>query len=440
MNSKSFGQGWIVESVTAIKRNIRVNFQHQVHFTDGVFDAANPLLREILGGPTAVAALVVVDEGLALAQPELADRIAHYFAADHGRLHLVCPPLIIEGGERAKNSYVHVAEIHSRVERFHLDRHSFLLGVGGGALLDVAGLAAATAHRGVRHVRIPTTTLSQCDAGVGVKNGINAFGRKNFIGTFAPPYAVINDFQMLASLPDRDKRAGAAEAVKVALVRDREFFEELERKAADLAAFAPRAMRGMIRRCAELHVDHIASGGDPFESGAGRPLDFGHWAAHKLEELSGYGIRHGEAVAAGLALDVVYSRQAGLLGAAAAERALSLLQALGFALFANEMLYVDSENQRALFQGLEEFREHQGGELTLMMLEDIGRPVEIHEVSLPLMLDAIRQLQQRRAGSAGKVAPASTPAGTPAQHFVIGPARPGRRGKTRARGANKSAP
>ncbi len=430
-----------MESVTAIKRNIRVNFQHQVHFTDGVFDAANPLLRKILGGPTAgAAALVVVDEGLALAQPQLADSITHYFAADNGRLHLVCPPLIIEGGERAKNSYVHVAEIHSRVERCHLDRHSFILGVGGGALLDVAGLAAATAHRGVRHVRIPTTTLSQCDAGVGVKNGINAFGRKNFIGTFAPPYAVINDFQMLSSLSDRDKRAGSAEAVKVALVRDREFFEELERQAADLAVFAPGAMRGMIRRCAELHVDHIASGGDPFESGAGRPLDFGHWAAHKLEELSGYGIRHGEAVAAGMALDVAYSRQAGLLGAAAAERVLSLLEALGFALFANEMICVDSENQRALFKGLEEFREHQGGELTLMMLKDMGRPVEIHQVSLPLMLDAVRQLQKRRARSAGKVAPVSTPTEKSAPHFVIGPARLGRRGKSSARGANKSAP
>jgi len=396
--------------VTAIKRTICVNFEHQVHFTDGVFDVANPLLREILAGPPAgAAALAVVDEGLALAQPGLTNRIAEYFAASQGRLHLVCPPLVMEGGERAKNSPFHVSEIHGQVDRWHLDRHSYLLGVGGGAMLDVVGLAAATAHRGVRHVRLPTTTLSQCDGGVGVKNGINAFGKKNFIGTFAPPYAVINDFQLLGSLSDRDQRAGAAEAVKVALVRDRFFFEELERDAARLAAFAPAAMREMIRRCAELHVDHIASGGDAFESGAGRPLDFGHWAAHRLEELSGYGIRHGEAVAAGMALDVVYSRQAGLLSAPAAERVLSLLETLGFALFANEMLYVDSDHQPVLFQGLEEFREHLGGELTLMMLEDIGRPVEIHQVSLPGMLDAIHQLQQRQARQAGKILCARRP-------------------------------
>jgi 3-dehydroquinate synthase len=369
-----------------------------------VFEASNRLLRDILLGTSPrAAALVVVDEGLALAQPGLTQRIADYFAAGEGRLHLVCPPLIIEGGERAKNSYLHVSEIHSQVERGHLDRHSYLLGVGGGALLDVAGLAAATAHRGLRHVRIPTTTLSQCDAGVGVKNGINAFGKKNFIGTFAPPYAVINDFQMLSSLSDRDKRAGSAEAVKVALIRDRDFFEQLEREAAQLAAFAPVALREMIRRCAELHVDHIASGGDPFESGAARPLDFGHWAAHKLEQLSDYKIRHGEAVAAGVALDVVYSRQAGLLGAAAAERALALLEALGFELFASEMLHLDSDHQQVLLRGLEEFREHLGGELSLTLLQDIGRSVQVREVSLPRMLGAIHELEQRHARQARKI-------------------------------------
>ena len=134
------------------------------------------------------------------------------------------PPLFIEGGERAKNSSTHVAEIHSQIDRHHIDRHSYLIAVGGGALLDVAGFAAATAHRGVRHVRIPTTTLSQADSGVGVKNGINAFGKKNFIGTFAPPFAVINDFNLLATLEPRDKRAGYVEAVKVALHPRREIF------------------------------------------------------------------------------------------------------------------------------------------------------------------------------------------------------------------------
>jgi 3-dehydroquinate synthase len=390
--------------VTAIKRTICVSFEHQVHFTDRVFERSNPLLQGLLtGAPRRSAALVVVDASLAAAQPGLVTGIENYFAAFDQRVRLVRPPLVIEGGEQAKNSCVHVSDIHSQVDRGHLDRQSFILGVGGGALLDVVGLAAATAHRGVRHVRIPTTTLSQCDSGVGVKNGINAFGKKNFIGTFAPPYAVINDFQMLASLSDRDKRAGGAEAVKVALIRDRDFFEELERDAERLAAFAPEAVRGMIRRCAQLHIEHITSCGDPFESGAARPLDFGHWAAHKLEQISGYQIRHGEAVAAGMGLDVIYSRQAGLLGPAATERALSLLEALGFDLFANEMLEADSDSQPALLRGLEDFREHLGGELSLTMLQDIGRPVQIHQVSLPAMLQAIQDLRQRHDRRARKI-------------------------------------
>src|SRR5437763_12891913 len=172
-------------------------------------------------------ALVSLDESLAQTQPHLAAQIEADLHAHSEALKLVCPPVIIEGGERTKNSYFHVSEIHSHIDRYHIDRHAYVIAVGGGAILDVVGLAAATAHRGCRLVRIPTTTLSQDDSGVGVKNGINAFGKKNFIGTFAPPFAVINDFDLLASLSDRDKRAGYIEAVKVALIRDAGFFAKI---------------------------------------------------------------------------------------------------------------------------------------------------------------------------------------------------------------------
>jgi len=258
----------------------------------------------------------------------------------------------------------------------------------------MVGLAAATAHRGVRHVRIPTTTLAQCDSGVGVKNGINAFGKKNFIGTFAPPFAVINDFLMLASLSPRDKRAGYAEAVKVALIRDAEFFEELERDAARLREFDPVAMQRLIHRCAELHLDHISTSGDPFETGSARPLDFGHWSAHKLEQLSEYKIRHGEAVAIGLALDTIYSRDAGYIDASSAERVLSLLEALGFELFASELRHSNSEHSLLVLEGLEEFREHLGGELTITLINAIGRGFEIHEMNLPRVIRAIEELRE----------------------------------------------
>ena len=390
-----------------IQRTIEVRYEHRVFFTDGVFETANPLLRDVLAGPEphrVPKALVVLDESLHRAQPGLTGAIETYFDECSGLLRLVCPPLIAEGGERVKNSFFHVSEIHSPIDRYHIDRHSYVIAVGGGALLDMVGLAAATAHRGVRHVRIPTTTLAQDDSGVGVKNGINAFGKKNFIGTFAPPFAVINDFQLLGSLPERDRRAGFAEAVKVGLIRDASFFENLESDADRLREFEPAAMRGLIFRCAELHVQHIATSGDPFEFGSARPLDFGHWAAHKLEQLSDYRLRHGEAVAIGIALDTVYSRRIGLLDPASTDRVLALLERLGFDLFTNELRHADAAGKPVVLNGLEEFREHLGGDLTITLLQAIGRGLEVHEMNRVHVQAAITELEERHRRRSGILA------------------------------------
>jgi len=383
-----------------IERTIQVSWQHRVLFTDHVFSPANLTLRTVLAGEAATArhkALVVLDESLASAQPGLAAAISDYFTAHASALLLVRPPLIVEGGERTKNSYFHVSEIHSQLDRYHIDRHAYVIGAGGGALLDMVGLAAATAHRGVRHVRIPTTTLSQADSGVGVKNGINAFGKKNFIGAFAPPFAVINDFELLNSLSERDKRAGYAEAVKVALIRDRDFFGAIEADAARLSEFEPQTMQRLVQRCAELHLQHIATSGDPFEFGSARPLDFGHWSAHKLEQISEYKIRHGEAVAIGIALDTIYSRNLGFLDASSTERVLNLLEKLGFDLCATELLRTDSSQSLLIFNGLEEFREHLGGQLAITLLKGIGQGFEVHEMNLPKVVEAIGELEQRHA-------------------------------------------
>lgn len=384
--------------MSLLERSIQVAFRHRIYFTRGVFDHDNHLLREVvLDGRrrSPRKALAVVDESLSLANPKLVSRLEKYFQ-ETPDIELVCPAVILEGGERVKNSYFHVSEIQSFVDRYHIDRHSYVLGVGGGALLDVVGLAAATAHRGVRHIRIPTTTLSQDDSGVGVKNGINAFGKKNFIGTFAVPFAVINDFDLLASLSSRDKRAGYIEAVKVAVIRDAAFFRSLERDAQKLRVFEPEAMQQLIYRCAELHVHHIATSGDPFEMGSARPLDFGHWAAHKLEQISEYKIPHGDAVAAGIALDVTYAKIRGFLEEESAERILSLLVTLGFELFANELLNEDSQGELMVLRGLEEFREHLGGELTITLPRAIGSAFEAHEMDAAVVRQAILELQQRK--------------------------------------------
>src|SRR5258706_13667440 len=239
---------------------------------------------------------------------------------------MVCSPLLMQGGEALKNTPDSVNRIYLSIEKHGLCRHSYAIAIGGGALLDAVGFAAATAHRGMRHVRIPTTVLAQADAGVGIKNGINAFGKKNFIGNFSPPVAVINDFEMLASLPARERRAGYIEAIKVALIRDKDFFEAIEKNISGLREFKASTVEELIYHCAEAHVRHIATGGDPFEHGSARPLDFGHWAAHKLEQLSEFRIHHGEAVAIGIGLDVIYSKLAGFLHAQTAERILLLIE------------------------------------------------------------------------------------------------------------------
>jgi 3-dehydroquinate synthase len=381
--------------VSVIERTIQVRWPLRVFFTENVFTPANLVLRDALADTAPRKVLVVLEDALAQALPELEKQIETYFSTHATTAKLVRPPLYVCGSERAKNSPTIITELQSHISKHHIDRHSYLIAVGGGALLDVAGFAAAIAHRGVRHVRIPTTTLSQADSGVGVKNGLNAFGKKNFIGTFAPPYAVINDFKLLTTLEPRDKRGGYIEAVKVACIRDAKFFSELERDAEKLSAFEPDAMKHLIRRCAELHLEHIVTGGDPFETGSARPLDFGHWAAHKLEQLSHFGISHGEAVAIGLALDVIYSRNIKLLDDASAERILKLLTQLGFKLFADELLNTDDANRLAILTGLEEFREHLGGELTITLLQEIGRGVEVHEMDEAEIIAAIHELKER---------------------------------------------
>ena len=390
------------ESISAIRSELHVPFTYCVYFTEGVFNTANELLRDVLtenAGSSAEKVLVAVEQAIVEARPTITGEIQTYLAERVPELISPAAPIVLPGGEPAKNDTRSVKALIEAIHRFKLSRHSYVIGVGGGALLDVVGFAAAIAHRGVRHIRIPTTTLGQADAGVGVKNGVNAFGKKNFVGTFAPPFAVINDAEFLQLLPAARRSAGYIEAVKVALIRDAEFFAEIEASADELNRFEPESMRRIIRRCAELHVRHIAQGGDPFEFGSARPLDFGHWAAHKIEQLSDFQISHGEAVAIGIALDVVYSRDAGLLQPDAANRILALLRKLGFRLFAPELDH-KVDGRPALLGGLDDFREHLGGTLTITLLRGIGVGIEVHEVSSERVLRAIDELRARTAADA----------------------------------------
>lgn len=376
-----------------------VAYEFPVHFTENLFAPDNPALCDTicrLEPDKRHRCILFIDDGVAKSMPHLCNRITEYARHHSNRFELVTEPIQIPGGEAIKSVLHFTEQMHQALFDHHIDRHSFVIAVGGGAVLDAVGLVAATAHRGVRHIRVPTTVLSQNDSGVGVKNGVNLFGMKNYIGTFAPPFAVLNDLQFIKALPERDKIAGMAEAVKVALIRDGEFFNWLEANADALSLFEDTAMAQMIRRCAELHMHQIGHGGDPFETGSARPLDYGHWSAHKLESMTSYHVRHGEAVAIGIALDARYSVLSGLLKPGDEVRICCLLEELGFKLWHPALVKKNREGRLEVLQGLVDFREHLGGELTITLLDDIGVGVEVHRMDETLLVDSIEWLKARQ--------------------------------------------
>ena len=379
------------------------SFIHRLYFTNDVLGADHDVLGRALEPSEYRPARVQfwLDEHVAKAQPKLKARIRAFAARHAGRIKLAGNVQVVVGGEAVKND-IHVLERMLKV--FHaanLDRRSYVVVIGGGAVLDAVGFAAAIAHRGIRLVRLPTTTLGQADSGVGVKNGVNLFQKKNWLGAFAVPWAVINDTALLETLPDRDFVCGFAEAVKVSLLKDPALFDSLCASAARIRGRDLGAALPAIRASAELHRDHITLGGDPFEALEARPLDFGHWSAHKLEAMTEFELRHGEAVAIGLAIDTIYSSLALGLPARDADRVLRCLLDLGFAL--HHPILGEAER---LFEGLEEFRQHLGGRLTLTMLRGIGAPVDVHEVDMSLMRQAIGSLARYHTAPIARTAPA----------------------------------
>jgi 3-dehydroquinate synthase len=384
-----------------------VPFSFPLHFTRGLWEPGNPLFAEVVRRlePTRrQRVLMVIDGHLADARPQILAEIATYFDNYAEAIEMTGPAVVVAGGETVKNDLSHTLELLAEINGVGLDRQSFVAVVGGGAVLDMASCAAALAHRGIRVVRIPRTVLSQADSGVGVKNGINLFGKKNFIGTFVPPFAVINDRDLLASLSLRDRIAGVVEGIKVALLRDPALFEQIEADAARIAAGDLGVLQPVIRRSAELHLAHICGNGDPFELGSARPLDFGHWAAHKLESITHHRLRHGEAVAIGLALDITYSVRMGLLDRACAARVLTLLERIGFQLWDDALQLHDADGRSLLLAGLEEFREHLGGELHITLLRGIGDSCEVTEMDDSTVVEAVEELAVSHAAAFASVA------------------------------------
>lgn len=371
-----------------IQQQFSVSYEFPVCFTREALAPENMALRDILSraGEFTHKVQPVIDSQVLMDHPDILDKLELYGNV-HGDIIAFEEPFIVRGGELCKNDPAEVEEFFQLTQDRKICRHSFVLVIGGGSVIDAIGYAAAVSHRGIRLIRMPSTVLGQNDAGIGVKNAINFRNRKNYLGTFATPFAVINDFELLRSLNQRDRRAGMAEAVKIALIRDAEFFSWLETNTKSLADFEDAAVEKLIIRCAELHLRHIATSGDPFERGSARPLDFGHWSAHHLEEISHSALRHGEAVAIGIALDCHYACAMGFINEQTLARIIACLQGIGF------QLYHPSLEELDVARALAGFREHLGGELCITLLTDAGRAREVNEINLDTMRACVQQLR-----------------------------------------------
>lgn len=379
-----------------MRQRFEVSYDFPVYFVNGVLDEGNPLLAETmdrLEEGRKHRAVVYVDGGLSQARPELITDVKNYFHAHDDRLELAGSPIVIPGGPEAKKDWNLVKDVMWTLGNLHLDRQSYVLAIGGGNALDMIGFAASIVHRGLRLVRMPSTTLAQADAGLGVKNGMDEHGQKNFVGAFAPPFAVINDFDLLDTLSDADWISGVAEAFKVAIIKDRKFFERLRGDALALRRRDRAAMERTVRRSGEIHLNHIATSGDPFEFGSARPLDFGHWAAHRLEILSDHRLRHGHAVSIGIALDSCYAREKSLLSESELLGVLKALDDCALPTWDDLLELRSNDGILAVLEGIDQFREHLGGVLNVTLPDGIGRKIEVHHMNIDVIEKSVRYLK-----------------------------------------------
>ena len=379
-------------------QQFHVPFEYPVLFTESVFSDGNDVLAEALdvsGSGPRHRVMAFLDEGLVSANPSLPQEISCFFERHRERFELVAEPWVVTGGEAIKNDYRLLMQIVDGLLEFRMCRHSYVLAVGGGAVLDAVGFGAAIVHRGLRTVRLPTTVLAQCDAGIGVKNGMNLHGGKNTVGTFHPPFAVINDAAFLRTLSFEHWIGGVAEAFKVAIIKDAVFLDELCRDAERLRERDEACMHTVVHRCARMHLDHIALNGDPFELGAARPLDFGHWAAHKLESMTGYKVGHGQAVAIGIALDCTYAARQGWIEAEERDAILDGMQTCGLPLWHPALDRRIDGDRLEVLSGLEDFREHLGGVLCVTYPRPLGSKVDVNEIDRDAMTRACAELKAR---------------------------------------------
>jgi 3-dehydroquinate synthetase len=341
---------------------------YRVHGTVDCFAGENELLATVAQLRPGARRLVVVDrevDGL------YGRRLRDYFAGRHADIEI----LTLSAGEKNKELST-VYEVVDAADRFGLNRRSDpILAIGGGVVTDVVGLAASLYRRGTPFIRIPTTLIGLIDAGVGVKTGVNYDGRKNRLGTYYPSIDTILDCSFLRSLPARHISNGLAEAIKIAIVRDRTLFELLEKHAVELidTRFAVPVADEVIAHAVGNMLGELEP--NLLEQDLHRLVDFGHTFSPGIEMVSGGALLHGEAVAVDMTLSTALALQRGMVDRAEAERITGLLRRSR--LPTRHPACTLDEAWRAL----EETRRHRDGALHCPLPSGLGRAEFVENIT-----------------------------------------------------------
>jgi 3-dehydroquinate synthase len=297
--------------------------------------------------------------------------------------------IAVEPGETAKSVAV-AASLWEELLRRGADRKTLVIAVGGGVVGDLAGFVAATFARGLRFVQIPTTLLAQVDSSVGGKTAIDTPRGKNLVGAFHQPKLVLADLDVLATLPDREMRAGYAEVIKYGLLGDFAFFEWLEANGPKVLAREPAALAEAVARSVEMKAEIVAE--DETEQGRRALLNLGHTFGHALEAETGYGaaLLHGEAVAAGMALAFRFSAAQGLCATQEAQRATAGLTAAGLPTTLAEIAGHPFDAGR-LVRHMAQDKKAQDGRLTFILARGLGQAFVAGDVDAAAVTDFLKQ-------------------------------------------------
>lgn len=378
-------------------QELQSTHRYTVCFTSDLFGPDNETIRRTLtkmGHKPPLRCAVLVDSGVAARNAALIPQILHHFQKERPFLDLCHPPFAMPGGESVKNSR-RTAEAISAIARTHaLSRESLVLVVGGGAFLDAAGTALSQCDGGIPTANIPTSPLAQSAAGIGAMRFMNEGGIKNAAGIFAPPHAVFIDFALLKTLPFEHHVSGMAEAFKMALAADAEFFAILCRKALKIRQNDRSTVEKVIHKTATLHLDQARKSYARMAHGDGNPADFGDWTARWLETLSGYKLPHGHALSVGIALKAWYGCHTGTLAEGEFTRLIEALLTCGLPIWNRFLETRTKDGTLALTEGLTRYQNGSSGHRPILIPVGVGTLKAVDHLDVTVFEQGIDLLKQ----------------------------------------------